>query len=580
MQDVFTYLLKSSGLMVAFFLAYHLLLRKETFFTANRWFLLTGLITSALLPLFFIKKIRYVERPKLTIDDMIALSSQTATKVSNAVPVKESIDWIQIAVISYGIVVAVLFVKILLNLFSVWKLVHGQKVQKEERYAIIDINKAVVPFSFFNYIVFNSRLYAAEELENIICHEKVHSKQKHSLDVLLAHFFTIIFWINPIVWWYKKAVIQNLEFIADHHAIQQIEDKKAYQKTLLKVVSHQSCLPITNHFYQSLIKKRIVMLNKNQSHSSNSWKYAAVLPALIAFVFLFQVRVVAQEKKAKTTSDAVKATAIGYVTNKDATNEEMKNDTKTAKEQLGLDYKFSNVKRNDKGEIIAIKIEYKTKEGKSGKIEVDSDEPIEPIYFNAEGDKIGFTKMNAPNFAQNNNSSDKTVFRDIKINTSKENEDVKGTQNSIIIINGQKYDDATLRDLDPNFIQKIDVITDKDVVKKYDEKDKHSVIMVTTKTIKDSENITVRDKPIVFSNDNGDDIVITDNYKLFKVPGSPSVLFSENAPVLIVNGNVQSNPKATLEIMDVNKIKSVRIYDENDKESKGTPIKKVVITTK
>jgi len=299
MQDVFTYLLKSSGLMIAFFLAYHLLLRKETFFTANRWFLLTGLVTSALLPLFFIKKIRYVERPKLTIDDMIALSSQTATKVSNAVPIKESIDWIQIALISYGIVVAVLLVKVLLNLFSVMKLVHGQKVQKEERYAIIDINKAVVPFSFFNYIVFNSRLYAAEELENIICHEKVHSKQKHSLDVLLAHFFTIIFWINPIVWWYKKAVIQNLEFIADHHAIQQIEDKKAYQKTLLKVVSHQSCLPITNHFYQSLIKKRIVMLNKNQSHSSNSWKYAAVLPALIAFVFLFQVQVVAQEKKSE-----------------------------------------------------------------------------------------------------------------------------------------------------------------------------------------------------------------------------------------------------------------------------------------
>jgi len=104
--------------------------------------------------------------------------------------------------------------------------------------------------------------------------------------------------------------------------------------------------------------------------------------------------------------------------------------------------------------------------------------------------------------------------------------------------------------------------------------------MVTTKTIKDSEFITEKDKPIVFPNDNGDDIVITDNYKLFKVPGSPSVLFSENSPVLIVNGNVQNNPKATLEIMDVNKIKSVRIYDENDKESKGTPIKKVIITTR
>ena len=38
------------------------------------------------------------------------------------------------------------------------------------------------------------------------------------------------------------------------------------------------------------------MLNKNQSNKRNSWKYASVVPALIAFVFLFQVKVVAQEK--------------------------------------------------------------------------------------------------------------------------------------------------------------------------------------------------------------------------------------------------------------------------------------------
>jgi len=100
------------------------------------------------------------------------------------------------------------------------------------------------------------------------------------------------------------------------------------------------------------------------------------------------------------------------------------------------------------------------------------------------------------------------------------------------------------------------------------------VILITTKTIKDSENITVKDNPIIFSNDNGDDIVITDNYRIFKVPGSPAAIFSENSPILIVNGVTQSNPKATLEIMDVKKIKAVRIFDENDQESKGTQIKK------
>jgi hypothetical protein len=44
------------------------------------------------------------------------------------------------------------------------------------------------------------------------------------------------------------------------------------------------------------------MLNKNQSKKWNSWKYALVVPALIAFVLLFQIEVVAQEKVKETTT--------------------------------------------------------------------------------------------------------------------------------------------------------------------------------------------------------------------------------------------------------------------------------------
>lgn len=158
------------------------------------------------------------------------------------------------------------------------------------------------------------------------------------------------------------------------------------------------------------------MLNKNQSNKRSSWKYALVIPALIAFVFLFQIKVVAQEKSEKNASYAVSAIAVGYSTDKNATNEEMKNDTKTANEQLGIDYKFSNVKRNDKGEIIAIKIEYKTKEGKSGKIELDSDNPIETIYFNADGDKVGFSKNGFQN-SSDENSKQVSISYDDAINS-------------------------------------------------------------------------------------------------------------------------------------------------------------------
>ncbi len=441
MQELIIYLLKASGLLVAFFLAYHLLLRKETFFSSNRWFLLFGLVASALLPLLFFKKIVYVERPKISIEDLIAMSNNPKVlPIKTIAPTLETIDWLQVVAFGYGFVALLLLVRVIVNIYSISRLLKNKVVQKENSFSLIDLKEDIAPFSFFNFIVFNSNLYSQNELDSILLHEKVHSRQKHSLDVLLVHLFTIVFWINPIVWLYKKAVIQNLEFIADSKAIQHIEDKKAYQKALLKVVSHQNCLPITNHFYQSLIKKRIVMLNKNQSHKRSSWKYAVVIPALIAFVFLFQIKVVAQEKEEKNPSKAVSAIAVGYSTDKNATDEEMENDTKTAKEQLGIDYKFSNVKRNDKGEIIAIKIEYKTKEGKLGKIELDSDNPIETIYFNADGDKVGFSKNGFHDASDENNTTVGINYKDA-INLIKQNNDERA--NAVAIPNNNEVSFVT-----------------------------------------------------------------------------------------------------------------------------------------
>ncbi|MEC4005618.1 M56 family metallopeptidase [Flavobacterium sp. SUN052] len=438
MQEVLIYLLKASGLMIAFFLAYHLLLRKETFFTSNRWFLLSGLFTSALLPLYFIKRIVFVERPKLSIDDLMALSNNASEVIPDVPVVVPSIDWMQIAAIGYGIVVLFLFLKLVFNLFSIFKLVRNKAVLKNDGFSIININQDITPFSFFNYIVFNSTLYSNQELESILLHEKVHSKQKHSFDVVVAQLFTIVFWINPFVWLYKKAIVQNLEFIADSKAIQNIEDKKCYQMALLKVVSHQNCLPITNHFYQSLIKKRIVMLNKNQSNKRNSWKYAAVVPAVVAFVFLFQVQVVAQEREVNTTenkkfvkdfkkgyeseskkvNDSTNALLVTTITNKNSTDEEMASDSKELK-KIGIDYKFSDVKRNSNGEITAIKIEFNDNNGHKGVSKISNDQPINPIYFNfdKQNGKAGFT--NEPQEISefnNENEISKKYIKEITIN--------------------------------------------------------------------------------------------------------------------------------------------------------------------
>jgi len=413
METLFIYLLKSSGLIAVFYLAYHFLVRKETFFNSNRWFLITGLFTSLLLPLFTIKKIIYIERPKMELNDLVAYANSNNTTLQNVPTVVEAFDWMQFIWISYLIVSCVLVIKIVLNFTSLYRMLYQQQVIKKEKFKLVNLNENIAPFSFFNYIVYNAELYSEEELQSILLHEKIHSQEKHSFDVMVAKLFCIVFWFNPFVWLYKKAITQNLEYIADQKAIQQLEDKKSYQRALLKVVSNQNCLSITNNFYQSLIKKRIVMLNKNQSHKRNSWKYALIIPALLGFVLLFQIKTVAQERALQETKS--KQGEVSLVINKNSSEDELKKEANRLKEEHGVTLKYSKIKRNSNGEITGIKVEYKDNNGNKGVSQVNGKEPISPIHFFKNGDVIGFGKTKSVRIIAN--GANMNIGEDLALNT-------------------------------------------------------------------------------------------------------------------------------------------------------------------
>lgn len=476
METLFIYLLKSSALITVFYLAYHFLVRKETFFTSNRWFLITGLFTSLLLPLFTITKVLYVERPKIIVPNLVSNSNSTAT--TQAIPVAETIDWMLMLGLLYGIVSFVLMLKIVVDFVSLYKIINKQQVIAIDGFKLINLNKYISPFSFFNYIVYNPNLYTQDELNSILLHEKIHSQEKHSVDIIVAKFFCVVFWCNPFIWLYKKAITQNLEYIADQKAIEQLEDKKSYQKALLKVVSNQNCLSITNNFYQSLIKKRIVMLNKNQSHQRNSWKYAVILPFLIAFTLLFQIETVAQIKENKVPEVTYSvSSSFSSILTKNTTNQEIKELEKTfsgEKQKL----KISNVKRNSNNEIIAIKLEFDYGKTYNRVMERKSEKPINNIKIYINSDKeddlaYGFEDVDTTPI-------DAVLIKENKPNESKITTIESIKDDAVIYVDGERYDKETLNELDLKGFAKIEILNDQKSLEKYDAKDKKEVIIITT----------------------------------------------------------------------------------------------------
>lgn len=383
MEALFIYFLKANGLLILFFLAYYFLLRKETFFTKNRWFLLMGLFAAALLPLITFTKVIWVEPTPISFESVT--NDYIPYTIENKV-IEEPIDWNSILIYIY-VGISILFVsRVFIEVLSFFRIIKFGKRTKTEEAILIDNSANENPFSFFKHIVFNSQMFTKEELQHIITHENIHVQERHSIDVLISKIFCAFFWINPIMWFYQKEMLQNLEYIADDKASNIAQDKIKYQKTLLKVVTNQHHLSITNQFYQSLIKKRIVMLNTNPSHQKNSWKYALILPALSAFMLLFQIETVAQVKEqiAEETNYSVSSNYSSIIT-KNTTDRELEELEETFSDE-NQKLTISKVKRNKKNEIIEIKLTFDSGKTYNQILERKSSEPIKDIkiYVNSD----------------------------------------------------------------------------------------------------------------------------------------------------------------------------------------------------
>lgn len=300
MQELIIYLLKSSGLISLFYVGYYLLLKNDTSFWTNRFYLLAGIITSLLLPSLQITR-------NIVAGNSARQLSESFSGQFPDLPVVQSgaVDWWQVAGILYLIGLTFFLLKFFLELVSLLKLIYTNKSARTKNYTLIQKPGISQPFSFFRYIVLDPAQHSPGELDIILKHEQAHVRQWHSLDQLLSSLSVYIFWFNPLCRLYRKSMVQNLEYLADQEVIDAQVSKKKYQQALLKICTAGFQPALTNHFYQSLIKKRIMMLNKNTPQKLNIWKLSLVLPFLAVFIFFFNVKTVAQEleKKIETPVD-------------------------------------------------------------------------------------------------------------------------------------------------------------------------------------------------------------------------------------------------------------------------------------
>jgi hypothetical protein len=158
-------------------------------------------------------------------------------------------------------------------------------VIKDGRFRIVEVSGNRASCSFGNTIFINPENYDWETYNQILIHEKIHVSGRHTLDILLAEIALIIQWFNPFAWLYRREVENNLEFLTDASVLlhQEVE-RSAYQLSLLRVSAPQLSFSLTNNYNQSLLKRRIVMMNSKRSSLHTIWKYFFLIPIFTVLV--------------------------------------------------------------------------------------------------------------------------------------------------------------------------------------------------------------------------------------------------------------------------------------------------------
>ncbi|MBK8056107.1 MAG: hypothetical protein IPK35_23255 [Saprospiraceae bacterium] len=126
----------------------------------------------------------------------------------------------------------------------------------------------------------------SDHVQTILDHEKIHIRHWHTVDVLFAEIVQAFYWFNPVMIFYKRALRQAHEYLADD-IICRDKSVSSYTDLLLSKSQSGMEMALANQFFSSQIKKRIHMMTKNKTDRHAAWKYALVMPLLLGLVVVF-----------------------------------------------------------------------------------------------------------------------------------------------------------------------------------------------------------------------------------------------------------------------------------------------------
>src|ERR1039457_3767121 len=273
------YLLKviiCSGILCGY---YYLALRNKIFNRWNRFYLLASVVLALSLPLIKINIFRYTTEDKGTVIRMLQTinnSDEIIIEYSRHSGIQFTTENLIIA--GYLFITILFLTPLFLSFYKIYQLRKKYPAVKMKEVNFIATDAKGTPFSFFKFIFWNNAIdLDSLQGQQIFNHEIAHVKERHSYDKIFMNLVLLFFWGNPFFWLIQKELYMIHEFIADKEALED-NDLNSFAVMVLQTVYPNHHFSITNNFFHSPLKRRLMMFSKNKNPKVNYLSRLLVLP--------------------------------------------------------------------------------------------------------------------------------------------------------------------------------------------------------------------------------------------------------------------------------------------------------------
>jgi hypothetical protein len=327
--------------------------------------------------------------------------------------------------------------------------------------SVVITEERSAPFSFFRWLFWRSDIDPdTENGQRMLQHELTHISERHSADKLFVELLLIACWVNPFFWLMRRELYAIHEFLADQKAIA-CHDGAAFAAMILQA-TQTTPYALTNPFFSSHLKRRLQMITNSKSPKYSYLRRISGLVLMIATAALLVVsidRAYAQDKKKKVPPPAPVAPVdpVAPVAPPDGQWKELPDSIKSAEvlDRKGVCYIRYNMKDGRK-------LVYELNEAKKKGYFIPPPPPPPPAPAAPD-------QPDAPAPPQNG--------KQVSMITT------TGTdgKSPLYIYAGQEISEAQMQQVDPNQIERIDVLKGDAALKVYGEKGRNGVVKITPK---------------------------------------------------------------------------------------------------